>query len=206
MPDSSPAPTAPAALEEPDIGRVDGPVLDARLLFCDPDGGEVSNLTEASVVGGRVCEGKVPVVESGSVRSAARFDIGDENVKGEEDIDMEEREIQKAGESLVVARQSSKRAGSRVDWLKIAAFDEAGVKIGTKILTISFTSMFMSPSSRRADKPCLHIHLLRSPGRKKSLLQHRVKDGGPAMRLGGERQRTESSVDHSYNKRRSCAR
>lgn len=76
--------------------------------------------------------------ESASVRSAAaRFDIGDENAKGEEGIDMEEFKIQKAGESPVVEREFSKRADSRVDWLKIAASDEAGVKVGTKILTIS---------------------------------------------------------------------
>lgn len=51
MPDSSPAPTAAAALDEPDIVGADGPVPDARLLFRDPDGDEVSTLT-ASVVGG----------------------------------------------------------------------------------------------------------------------------------------------------------
>lgn len=53
MSDSS-APTAPAALDEPDIVRgADGPDPDVRLLVLrDPDGDEVSNLTEASVVDG----------------------------------------------------------------------------------------------------------------------------------------------------------
>jgi hypothetical protein len=51
MSDSS-APTAPAALDVPDIVRADGPDPDVRLLVLrDPDG-EVSNLTEASVVDG----------------------------------------------------------------------------------------------------------------------------------------------------------
>lgn len=57
----------------------------------------------------------------------------------------------------VVARESGPRpADSRVDWLKIAAYDEAGVEVGTKILRISCT-LFRVLLVNRADKPCLHI-------------------------------------------------
>lgn len=48
--DSSAPPTAPAALDEPDIEDADGPVPEARLLFRDPGGDEVSTLTEESAV------------------------------------------------------------------------------------------------------------------------------------------------------------
>lgn len=51
--------------------------------------------------------------DSASVRSAARFDIDDENAKGGEGIDVKERKIQMAGETRVVAREFSKRVDSR---------------------------------------------------------------------------------------------
>lgn len=54
--------------------------------------------------------------EAVSVRSAARFDIGDENANSEDGIGMEERENQKAGESPVVARESSPSVQIRV-WI-----------------------------------------------------------------------------------------
>lgn len=92
---SSPPPAPPAALDGPDIVSADGPVPDARLLFRAPGGDEVSCLTEESAVAG--CEGEVPVGRSGSVRSA-RFDIGDEDASGEKVFDIEDREIEKAGE------------------------------------------------------------------------------------------------------------